>query len=76
MECTVGICKQLTLVIPYRVTAGLVTLLHPVYTSKQAFVILLIVCFKLHNVNCQILHLFVPKMHYSFMSFIFADFLH
>jgi len=76
VECTVGICMQVTLPIPYRVIAGLVILLHSVYTSKQAFVILLLLCFKPHNLNCQILHLFVPKMLYSFMYYIFADFSH
>ena len=76
MERTLGICKHTTLFILYRAVAGLVTLLHSVYRSKQAFVILLLVCFKLPNLNCQILHLFIPKMCYSFMSYIYSDFLH
>jgi hypothetical protein len=72
MQTMVGICKQITLLIHYRVISGLVTHLNSVYTSKQAFVILLlIVCFKLHNVTFQILPLFAPEMCSSFTSYIF-----
>jgi hypothetical protein len=66
---TVGVCKQITLYIPYYISSRLVTLLKiidaPVEVSDIFY---LTVSFKLINFSYQILCLFVPEMSTSFTS--------
>jgi len=61
---TVGVCNQITLLIPYYISPRLVM---PLY--KSLIIFYLTVSFKFINFSFQIFLLFVPNMSTSFTSY-------
>jgi len=68
---TVGVCNQITLLIHYYISSGLVTLLKVIDAPIQVpNIFYLTVSFKFLNFSFQICLLFVPEMYTSFTSYV------
>ena len=71
IQNTVGICNQITLLILYYISSGLLTLFKVTDAPTQVSDIFdLTVCFKLINFSFQMYLLLAPEMSTSFTSYI------
>jgi hypothetical protein len=70
IQNAVGICKQITILIHYKVSSMLVTLYDLIYASTEVCNVLVLTAFCMFIIFVfQIFFLFVPEMSTGFMSY-------